>query len=68
MTEKEISNAMEPIAKAIREAGFDPYAQLYGYVETGNIMYITRRDNARERITELSIEEIKRYLKLIRRS
>ena len=68
MTEKEISNVMGQIVKAICDAGFNPYDQLYGYVETGNIMYITRRDNAREKIQALSKEEIKSYLKLIRRS
>lgn len=51
MSEKEIREVFDPIANAICEAGLVPYDQLYGYVVTGNIMYITRRDNTRERIS-----------------
>lgn len=67
MTEKEIRNTLDPIAAAIREAGLTPYDQLYGYAETGNEMYITRKDNARERIKTIDKNEIKRYLKMIPR-
>lgn len=68
MTEKETNKVMGQIVKAICDTGLNPYDQIYGYVETGNIMYITRRDNAREKIQALSNEEIKSYLKMISRS
>lgn len=67
MTEKEIREVLDPIANAIREAGLVPYDQLYGYVVTGNIMYITRRDNVRERISGISRDIIRQYLDLIGR-
>lgn len=68
MTEKETNIIIGQIVKAIRDAGLNPYDQIYGYVESGSIMYITRRDNAREKIQTLSKEEIQSYLKMIRRS
>lgn len=68
MTEKETNIIIGQIVKAIRDAGLNPYDQIYGYVESGSIMYITKRDNAREKIQTLSNEEIQSYLKMIRRS
>ena len=68
MTEKETNIIIRQIVKAIRDAGLNPYDQIYGYVESGSIMYTTRRDNAREKIQTLSKEEIQSYLKMIRRS
>lgn len=67
MTEKEIRETLDPIANTIRDAGMIPYDQLYGYVVTGNIMYITGRDNARERISGISRDIIRHYLDLIGR-
>ena len=68
MTEKETNIMMGQIVKAICETGLNPYDQIYGYVESGSIMYITRRDNARDKIQTLSKEKIQSYLKMIRRS
>lgn len=33
------------ISDNIKNAGYDPYSQLYGYLSTGNIAYITRRSD-----------------------
>ena len=52
---------MEGIA-AIREAGMDPYAQLSGYLRTGNDAYITRRHDARAKIKEMDTARIRQYL------
>ena len=55
---------MKIVEWAIREAGFVPYDQLYGYVQTGNSLYITRRNNAREIVMKMDREKIWRYLQL----
>ena len=55
---------MKIVERAIREAGFVPYDQLYGYVQTGNSLYITRRNNAREIVMKMDREMIRRYLQL----
>lgn len=55
---------MKIVERAIREAGFVPCDQLYGYVQTGNSLYITRRNNAREIVMKMDREMIRRYLQL----
>ena len=55
---------MKIVERAIREAGFVPYDQLYGYVQTGNSLYITRRNNAREIVMKMDREKIRRCLQL----
>ena len=67
MTQKEIREVLDPIAEAIREAGLVPYDRIYGYVQTGNPMYITRRNDAREKILKIDKGVIQEYLKLIDR-
>lgn len=53
---------MEDIVSAIREAGLDPYAQLSGYLRTGNDAYITCRNDARGKIKVLDTSQIRQYL------
>lgn len=55
---------MKIVERAIRDAGFVPYDQLYGYVQTGNSLYITRRNNAREIVMKMDREKIRRCLQL----
>lgn len=55
--------AIEKIVTALKTAGYDPYAQLTGYVETGQEYYITRQDGAREMVLRLDVEQIKDFLK-----
>jgi len=54
---------LNDIADAIKEAGLDPYEQLYGYATTGNELYITRHRGARERIQMQKIDDIIQYIK-----
>lgn len=42
--------------------GYDPKAQLTGYLKTGNAAYITRQGGARDLIKEINPVVIKRYL------
>ena len=53
---------IEDIAAAIREAGMDPYAQLSGYLRTGNYAYITQRHDARAKIKGMDTARIRQYL------
>ena len=53
---------MDEIAEAVREAGYDPYVQLTGYIRTGNDRYITRTSNARERIRQIDRKDLKQYI------
>ena len=53
---------MKSVVNALRDAGFVPYDQLYGYAMTGNSTYITRRDNARTIAENLDPELLRQYL------
>lgn len=51
------------IADSIRETGNDPHDQLLGYVTTGDVTYITRRNNARELIQTVDKKDVKQFVK-----
>ena len=53
---------IENIIRIIREAGYNPYEQLYAYLNTGNDSYITRKGNARVLVAELNREELWAYI------
>ena len=53
---------MAHIVDSIRTAGYDPYAQLYGYLKTGDATYITRTGGARSLINGLDRYQVKEYL------
>lgn len=53
---------IEYIVSIIREAGYNPYEQLYGYLYTGDKTYITRKGNARELVESLDHEKIWGYI------
>ena len=57
---------MEEIVSAIREAGLDPYAQLSGYLRTGNDAYITCRRDARAKTKVMDTARIRQYLEAAR--
>ena len=58
----EFSTLMDEIIQSIREAGYEPYDQLYGYITTGKEEYITRTGNAREKIKRLNWQKVKEYV------
>ena len=60
ISEKEL---LQTIIASMKEAGYDPHDQLYGYYTTGEESYITRRGNAREMIKSISIETIRDFLR-----
>lgn len=59
---------MDRIVKALKDAGHDPYMQLYGYLETGDNSYITRKDNARDEIDELDREMVREFMMALKKS
>lgn len=55
------------IADSIRETGNDPHDQLLGYITTGDVTYITRRNNARALIQTVDIKDVKRFIRELKR-
>ena len=60
--EREFLEEMEDICAAIRKSGMEPYDQLCGYIFKGKAEYITRIDNARERIQALNWDMVRKYV------
>ena len=55
------------IADAIRQTGNDPHDQLLGYITTGDVTYITRRNNARALIQTVDKNDVKQFVKELKR-
>lgn len=66
--DRSMDKTMEVIIKALADAGHDPYAQLIGYLQTGDATYITRRDGARELIQSVDRSVIRKYAESIKAS
>ena len=62
MDDKMIQMNMEKIIAALKEAGYDPYEQFVGYLQTGQEYYITRRNGARDMVRLIDKEQIKKYI------
>ena len=54
---------IKTIVSAIARAGYDPYAQLTGFLRTQDARFITRTDNARALALELDRSQLKQYVK-----
>ncbi len=63
LTEKESLKVLDEIITTLKLAGYDPYVQLEGYIETGSDIYITRSNNAREKIKFLELDFISKELR-----
>jgi len=57
---------MEEIIASIKEAGYEPYDQLYGYITTGKEEYITRTGDAREKIKTLNWLQVNEFVEKLR--
>ena len=55
------------IADSIRETGNDPHDQLLGYITTGDVTYITRRNNARALIQTIDKKDVKQYVQELKK-
>ena len=54
--------AMEQITEALKERGYDPYAQLYGYLKENEPTYITSHKGARQLILTLDKKQVELYV------
>ena len=63
LDERQFIAAMDHIVAALRERGYDPYAQLTGYVTENEPTYITSYKGARQLIVTLEMERVKRFVK-----
>ena len=63
MNDKQFATAMEAIVAALKERGYDPYAQLTGYVTENEPTYITNHKGARQLIVTFDMERVKRFVK-----
>ena len=61
MDELKFEKNMAEVVAAMVDAGYDPVAQLTGFLQTGNESFITRKGNARSLIRTLDIVKIKEY-------
>lgn len=64
--DRDMDKTMEVIIKALADAGHDPYAQLVGYMQTGDATYISRRDGARELIQSVNRSVIRKCAESIK--
>lgn len=62
MDEQQFNATTEHIVAALKEKGYDPYAQLIGYVTENNLTYITSHNGARQLIATLDMESVKKYV------
>ena len=58
----ENKDTLEYIISCIEKSGNDPRSQIYGYITTGNELYITRHGNARELIKTIDTSIIAEYI------
>lgn len=56
----------DSIVESIKEAGYDPYSQLCGYLQNGDPSYITRKGNARQLISSLDQAMLKDLIRTLR--
>ena len=53
---------IEHIVSVLKDAGYNPYEQLFAYASTGNDSYIARKGNARTLIAGVDREQLMQYL------
>lgn len=63
LDERQFIAAMDHIVAALRERGYDPYAQLTGYVSENEPTYITSHKGARQLIVTLDMDQVKRFVR-----
>ena len=63
MDERQFVATMDHIVAALRERGYDPYAQLTGYVSENEPTYITSHRGARQLIATLDMDQLKRFVR-----
>lgn len=62
MKEKEFNSTLHDIISALKEKGYSPYEQILGYLNTNSDIYITRYNDARNKIKSLDRTKLKEYI------
>lgn len=62
LKDKEFIESMENIISAMRERGYDPYLQIFGYLQENDPAYITSHNGARDLILTLNKEDVRMYI------
>ena len=57
-----VIQAMENIISALRERGYEPYLQIYGYLQENNLAYITSYNSTRDLIQKLNKEDVRKFI------
>ncbi|MBQ3179633.1 MAG: IreB family regulatory phosphoprotein [Clostridia bacterium] len=58
---------IQNIISALENAGYDPYAQMRGFLMSGDARFITQSGGAREMILTIDPHYLQRYLNTLRR-
>lgn len=61
--ERQFIASMGHVVAVLKEKGYDPCAQLTGYVTENEPTYITSHKGARQLIVTLYMERVKRFVK-----
>ena len=56
--ERQVSDVLEIVYKAIKEKGYNPVNQIVGYIMSGDPTYITSHNNARSLIMKVERDEL----------
>lgn len=62
MSDKEFYDNLQDIIMALKSMGYSPYDQILGYLKTDLDTYITRYNDARNKIKYLDKEKLKEYI------
>lgn len=62
LKDTEFNEIMDTIVNALKERGYNPYMQLYGYVTENEPSYITKHNNARKLIISLDRDKVMSYV------
>ncbi len=68
MSDRKFEAAMAVIVAALKERGYNPYDQLYGYVKERQPIYITGNNNARNLIQTLDFDMVKQYVEEMKKA
>lgn len=67
MEDRQFYDAMDLIVAALKERGYNPHAQLYGYITEKEPTYITSHKGARVLIQTLNFDMVKQYVQEMKR-
>ena len=63
MEQADFEKQIALVITALSDAGYDPYAQLTGFIQTGDDTFITRRNDARAIVSSLDREMVAQYVR-----